>query len=118
MALGGAVETLRLDDTVCAMANGGGYSEYAVVPASQCVRVPPALITPVQAACLPLCLSAEHATRALCTLEALVDTAMGKAELLTMVDSVFDLDEVVNSHRRMESTDVEGRVVLSLQDKW
>ena len=47
-----------------------------------------------------------------------LESAMGKAELLPMIDSVFELDEVVNSHRRMESTGVEGRVVLSLQDKW
>jgi NADPH:quinone reductase-like Zn-dependent oxidoreductase len=47
-----------------------------------------------------------------------VGTALGKEELMSIVDSVFELDEVVASHRRMESGDAQGRVVLSLREEW
>lgn len=37
---------------VCALCNGGGYAEYAVVPASQCLPIPRGL-SPTEAAALP-----------------------------------------------------------------
>jgi NADPH2:quinone reductase len=41
-----------IGDAVCALANGGGYAEYCVVPAGQCLPVPQGLDF-VQAASLP-----------------------------------------------------------------
>jgi NADPH2:quinone reductase len=39
-------------DEVCALLSGGGYAEYAVVPAGQCLRKPDNL-SMIEAACLP-----------------------------------------------------------------
>ena len=35
-----APNNLAVADKVCALTNGGGYAEYCVVPAAQCLRVP------------------------------------------------------------------------------
>lgn len=37
---GPGVETLRVGERVCALANGGGYAEYCAVPAGQCLPWP------------------------------------------------------------------------------
>lgn len=51
-ALGPGVADLELGDSVCALANGGGYAEFCVVPAVQCMPVPRGLSF-AQAASLP-----------------------------------------------------------------
>ncbi len=51
-ALGAGVETWQPDDAVCALLTGGGYAEYCVAPAAQCLPVPAGL-TVQQAAALP-----------------------------------------------------------------
>src|SRR5437773_1142857 len=38
--LGAGVHRWREGDTVCALISGGGYAEYCVVPAPQCLPVP------------------------------------------------------------------------------
>ncbi|MCD2518718.1 NAD(P)H-quinone oxidoreductase [Massilia sp. G4R7] len=43
---------LKLGDMVCALAPGGGYAEYCVVPAGHCLPIPQGL-TPLEAASLP-----------------------------------------------------------------
>jgi NADPH:quinone reductase len=40
VAVGAEVETWRVGDRVCALVNGGGYSEYCVAPALQCLPWP------------------------------------------------------------------------------
>ncbi|WP_200808544.1 NAD(P)H-quinone oxidoreductase [Tistlia consotensis] len=52
VALGEGVETWRAGDRVCALVTGGGYAEYAVAPAAQCLPVPQGL-SMVEAAALP-----------------------------------------------------------------
>ncbi len=47
-----AIAGLALGDPVCALVAGGGYAEYGVAPAGQCLPVPHGL-NMVQAACLP-----------------------------------------------------------------
>lgn len=51
-ALGPEVEGLAVGDEVCALLSGGGYAEYAVAPAAQCLPVP-AGVSLVDAATLP-----------------------------------------------------------------
>lgn len=51
-ALGEGVGRWQIGDRVCALANGGGYAEYACVPASQCLPVPEGLSL-TEAAALP-----------------------------------------------------------------
>ena len=51
-ALGSQVQGWRVGDLVCALLAGGGYAQYAVVPAVQCLPVPAGL-TLQQAATLP-----------------------------------------------------------------
>ncbi|AMM85408.1 NAD(P)H-quinone oxidoreductase [Martelella sp. AD-3] len=51
-AVGPDVTGLSTGDAVCALANGGGYAEYCVVPALQCMPVPRGL-TFIEAASLP-----------------------------------------------------------------
>ena len=118
VALGGKVtdEMLRLGDYVCALTNGGGYSDYAVVPAVQCVRLPSG-IGIAEAACMPLAISASHGTRKIAALEHrlhdLYEVGAGHLACRILIDSVHSLDNAVNAHYRMDSG-VEGRVVLSL----
>ena len=50
--LGEGVETLTLGQPVCALQAGGGYAQFAVAPAGQCLPVPEAL-TMVEAAGMP-----------------------------------------------------------------
>src|ERR1035437_8670460 len=52
VALGDGVASLSVGDTVCALVTGGGYAEFCVAPAEQCLPVPRGL-TLVQAASLP-----------------------------------------------------------------
>jgi NADPH2:quinone reductase len=52
VALGDAVERWRIGDTVCALVAGGGYAEYCVAPAGQCLAVPAGMAM-VDAAGLP-----------------------------------------------------------------
>lgn len=52
VALGEEVEPHWLGQPVCALLAGGGYAEYATVPAGQCLPVPEAL-SMVEAAALP-----------------------------------------------------------------
>lgn len=40
VAVGDNVRGLKIGDTVCALLSGGGYAEYAVAPAPQCMPVP------------------------------------------------------------------------------
>lgn len=40
VACGEQVKRWRLGDKVCALVNGGGYAEYALAPASQCLPIP------------------------------------------------------------------------------
>ncbi len=51
-AIGSAVRSWQVGDRVCALVNGGGYAEYAVAPASQCLPIPRGLDM-LQAAALP-----------------------------------------------------------------
>jgi NADPH2:quinone reductase len=51
-ALGEGVTEWKIGDSVCALTPGGGYAEYCVAPASNCLPVPHGL-TPVEAASLP-----------------------------------------------------------------
>src|SRR5215470_17583269 len=52
VALGPEVESWRVGDRVCALVAGGGYAEYCLAPAPQCLPVPGPLSF-VQAAALP-----------------------------------------------------------------
>ncbi len=52
VALGGEVARWRTGDLVCALLSGGGYAEYAVAPAGQCLPCPEGL-SMVEAAALP-----------------------------------------------------------------
>jgi putative PIG3 family NAD(P)H quinone oxidoreductase len=52
VTLGRGVKGLRRNQAVCALVAGGGYAEYCVVPAPQCLPIPKGLNF-VQAACLP-----------------------------------------------------------------
>ena len=52
VALGAGVSRWQCGDQVCGLTNGGGYAEYVVVPAGQCLSVPVGL-SMVQAAALP-----------------------------------------------------------------
>jgi len=51
-AVGEGVDELRIGSAVCALANGGGYADFCVVPALQCMPVPRGLSF-AQAASLP-----------------------------------------------------------------
>jgi len=51
-AVGDGVDSGQIDQKVCALIAGGGYAEFAVAPAGQCLPVPPAL-TLIEAAALP-----------------------------------------------------------------
>lgn len=51
-ALGAQVHGISLGDEVCALLSGGGYAEYCVAPATQCLPVPSGY-TMVEAAALP-----------------------------------------------------------------
>lgn len=51
-ALGEGVEEWREGDSLCALLAGGGYAEYCVAPAVQCLPIPDGL-SPVEAASLP-----------------------------------------------------------------
>jgi len=51
-AVGAQVSWPRVGDAVCALTNGGGYAEFCMVPALQCMP-PPRGFTLVQAASLP-----------------------------------------------------------------
>ena len=52
VGLGFGAHGFTIGDEVCALAAGGGYAQYATVPAAQCLPVPKGL-TLVEAACLP-----------------------------------------------------------------
>lgn len=52
IALGEKVSGINLGDKVCALVNGGGYAEYAVAPAAQCLPIPDGFSF-AQAAALP-----------------------------------------------------------------
>ncbi|MCJ7556752.1 MAG: NAD(P)H-quinone oxidoreductase, partial [Gammaproteobacteria bacterium] len=52
LALGDGVSSLSTGDNVCALLAGGGYAEYAVAPALQCLPVPAGL-SMLEAAALP-----------------------------------------------------------------
>ncbi|PUA30334.1 MAG: NAD(P)H-quinone oxidoreductase [Cellvibrio sp. 79] len=52
IACGEQVKRWRIGDKVCALVNGGGYAEYAVAPASQCLPIPESF-SYVEAAALP-----------------------------------------------------------------
>ncbi len=51
-ALGAGVDFLAVGDDVCALVAGGGYAEYCLVPAPQCLPLPPG-VTLRDAAALP-----------------------------------------------------------------
>lgn len=52
VGLGSGVTRWQLGDKVCALVNGGGYAEYAVAPAAQCLPIPESFSF-VEAAALP-----------------------------------------------------------------
>jgi putative PIG3 family NAD(P)H quinone oxidoreductase len=52
VAAGPEVTRWKKGDLLCALTNGGGYAEYAKVPAGQCLAIPPG-VEPVDAAGLP-----------------------------------------------------------------
>jgi len=52
VAVGDGVKTPSVGDAVCALANGGAYADYLVVPAGQCMPIPEGLSF-VEAASLP-----------------------------------------------------------------
>lgn len=51
-ALGEGVQQWRIGDAVCALVAGGGYAQYCVAPAGQCLPVPQGL-SMIEAAALP-----------------------------------------------------------------
>lgn len=51
-ALGENITDWKLGDKVCALVNGGGYAEYAIAPATQCLPIPDGFSF-IQAAALP-----------------------------------------------------------------
>ena len=51
-AIGDRVDSFRIGDQVCALLAGGGYAEYAVAPAVQCLPIPRG-VDPVHAAGIP-----------------------------------------------------------------
>jgi NADPH:quinone reductase len=52
IACGENVSAWKIGDKVCALVNGGGYAEYAVAPAAQCLPIP-AGFSMIEAAALP-----------------------------------------------------------------
>ena len=52
VAVAADAERWRVGDRVCALLAGGGYAEYALAPALQCLPIPRGL-TEIEAACLP-----------------------------------------------------------------
>jgi NADPH2:quinone reductase len=52
VATGPGVDSWRVGDRVCALTHGGGYADYTVAPASQCLPIPAGLGMP-EAAALP-----------------------------------------------------------------
>ncbi|MDH5188636.1 MAG: NAD(P)H-quinone oxidoreductase [Rhodospirillaceae bacterium] len=52
VALGKNISSLKLGDEVTALLNGGGYAQYATVPATQCLPIPSGL-SMIEAAALP-----------------------------------------------------------------
>ena len=50
--IGDGVEGIEAGDVLCALTNGGGYADYCLVPAPQCVAIPKGL-TFIEAASLP-----------------------------------------------------------------
>jgi putative PIG3 family NAD(P)H quinone oxidoreductase len=50
--VGRDVTTWKVGDTVCALVAGGGYAEYCMAPAVQCLPIPDGL-SPVEAAAIP-----------------------------------------------------------------
>ncbi|MFO1352364.1 MAG: NAD(P)H-quinone oxidoreductase [Gammaproteobacteria bacterium] len=52
VALGSEAKDWRVGDRVCALTHGGGYAEYCVAPASQCLPIPQSFDL-LQAAALP-----------------------------------------------------------------
>src|SRR5262245_9873210 len=50
VALGNDVSRWRIDDHVCALVAGGGYAEYCVAPATQCLPIPRGATLPAAAA--------------------------------------------------------------------
>jgi NADPH:quinone reductase len=50
--LGEGIDTWQIGDRVCALVAGGGYAEYCLAPAGQCLPVPSSL-TMVEAAAMP-----------------------------------------------------------------
>ncbi|NJN47611.1 MAG: NAD(P)H-quinone oxidoreductase [Candidatus Competibacteraceae bacterium] len=52
VAIGSNVKDWQVGDTVCALLTGGGYAEYCVAPAAQCLPIP-SNMTFLQAAALP-----------------------------------------------------------------
>ena len=51
-ALGSGVSDIAVGDEICALVAGGGYAEYCVAPAPQCLPVPKGM-SMIEAACLP-----------------------------------------------------------------
>lgn len=52
ISLGKGVNYLNVGDKICALTNGGGYSNYCVVPQEQCLKIPAGL-SMIEAATLP-----------------------------------------------------------------
>ena len=52
VALGSGVTEPRIGDWVCALTHGGGYAQYCVAPATQCLQIPRSLSL-IEAASLP-----------------------------------------------------------------
>src|SRR6185503_4467925 len=52
VAAGEGVDSRRMGERVCALVAGGGYAEYCVAPADQCLPVP-ASLSVVEGAALP-----------------------------------------------------------------
>ena len=50
VAIGSGVSRWRDGDRVCALVAGGGYAEYCLVPAPQCLPIPPGMSAPAAAA--------------------------------------------------------------------
>lgn len=52
VATGAGVKAFKAGDRVCALLAGGGYAQYAVAPAAQCLKIPRG-VAMEQAACMP-----------------------------------------------------------------
>lgn len=87
VALGDNVTDIAIGDKVCGLTNGGGYAEYCLLPATQCLPIPTG-VSMVEAAAI--------------------------AETFFTIDQVFRLEDAPLAHVMMERGDHIGKIVLQV----